>query len=450
MSKAPTYEVGVGVYFLTLNSLKTMKDTNEIFLYRDGVYVEAEKDIEAMLQKELVIRGLSPSRSIKAVLDYIKRERYINRSEFDKNPFKISCLNGIIDLKTGNLEPHTPDFLTVIQIPVIFDREAECPKTREFLFEVFDNGTSSETQKQVDGLFEALGDCLIKNHDRKKAFLLNGGGDNGKSTALEIPKLLLGSKNYSAVQLQKLDGRFYVAELYGKLANIAGDLPPTPIKDTSTFKMSTGGDPLLAEKKNKDPFKFINHAKHFFSANTIPTSYDITDAFYDRWLIFDFPNKFPKDEGKKQELLQTFEEELSGILNEAIKGLNRLQKNKAFSNAKSSMEIRHEYEIKSDSCSAFIEEGIEQDFKSKIPKNEAYSAYAQFCEENKMIPKSMKALTQTLHRKFGVGFGVGKDTFPGYSGQVPSYRGIKLKPFVIEHEKASDEGEAIDEAENFV
>ena len=54
-----------------------------------------------------------------------------------------------------------------------------------------------------------------------------------------------------------------------------------------------------AEKKFGDSFEFVNYAKLNFACNKIPRiNGDVDDeAFWDRWMIFDFENKFDKENG---------------------------------------------------------------------------------------------------------------------------------------------------------
>ncbi|KXB01878.1 hypothetical protein AKJ43_02955 [candidate division MSBL1 archaeon SCGC-AAA261D19] len=147
---------------------------------------------------------------------------------------------------------------------------------------------------------------------------------------------LLGKENVSSPSLHDLlKNRFAKAELYGKLANIHADIPNKALGTTTgPFKMLTGQDQIYAEKKHKDGFHFVNYAKLLFSANEIPERGDELRAFFRRWIIVDFPFKFvdnpdPNNEFEKEKnpnLLEelTTKEELSGFLNWALKGLQRL------------------------------------------------------------------------------------------------------------------------------
>jgi phage/plasmid-associated DNA primase len=89
----------------------------------------------------------------------------------------------------------------------------------------------------------------------RKAVLLFGPGQNGKTKLLELFKAMIGAKNASAVPLQAFsEDRFARAELYGKLANTCGDLDARAVKRSDLFKMVTGGDPIVAQRKFGQPY----------------------------------------------------------------------------------------------------------------------------------------------------------------------------------------------------
>src|SRR3990170_3577435 len=115
---------------------------------------------------------------------------------------------------------------------------------------------------------EWVGYCLWRNYEAQKAMLLIGEGHNGKSTAINLIKALLGIKNISCRSLQELElNRFAKADLYSELANLYPDLSDQALKSTGTFKMLTGGDPITAEYKFRNGFSYINYAKLTFSCN---------------------------------------------------------------------------------------------------------------------------------------------------------------------------------------
>jgi putative DNA primase/helicase len=50
---------------------------------------------------------------------------------------RLNVKNGLLDLETGELQPHTPEHRSSIQLPVEYDAEADCPTWHKFVEEVF-------------------------------------------------------------------------------------------------------------------------------------------------------------------------------------------------------------------------------------------------------------------------------------------------------------------------
>lgn len=152
------------------------------------------------------------------------------------------------------------------------------------------------------GLAEIIGYTTIAHkYPLHRAFMLIGGGQEGKSTYLRMLKDILGSHNIASVPLQafeSLEYRFMLEGLIGKLANISADIPRKPLKNTGYFKQATGEDPMDIDRKFKPTLKgYVNYAKMVFAANQLPQTADRTHAFFRRWVIYEFPNRFQEDPG---------------------------------------------------------------------------------------------------------------------------------------------------------
>ena len=230
--------------------------------------------------------------------------------------------------------------------------------------------------------------------------MLTGEGENGKSVFLDLVGYLLGEGNVSNVALQDLEeNRFRAAELYGKLANVFADLDARGLQSSSMFKTLTTGDYVTAERKHAQPFRFRSYAKLLFSANKIPASRDRTHAFYRRWLIIPFTRIFngvgsnPKpDKGLRDKL----KGELSGILNRALRGLERLATNEAFTQPKSVIEAKKAYIRSNDNVRVFVAECVIAETNETIVKKEFYQAYEYWCDSYGERAVSQKALKEAL------------------------------------------------------
>jgi len=87
---------------------------------------------------------------------------------------------------------------------------------------------------------------------------------------------------------------------------------------------------------------------------------------------------------------------MSGLLNWALVGLDRLLKNDGFSYSPSTEETKNEWLRKSDSCQAFIMDCIGEDPESKISKVDFRREYALYCRKYKLKISSDKPIKYAL------------------------------------------------------
>ena len=256
-----------GEYFITF------RDTDEIFYYKGGVYSQfGDKKIGEMLQ-EIMQGKLISTHAVNETINQIRRRTYIDRADINSDPYLLNLQNGIYNLESGELTPHTPEQILLSQLPVAYNPDARCEHWDHFLEEILPD----ERDRRV--IMEMFGHTLIRTYDYQYWYMLTGGGANGKGTLMAVLRTLLGTKNVSAVELHDMENVFATAQMYKKLANIAGDLPSRYIKETGMLKKLTGGDMIHAQFKNQPIFEFINHATLIFSANEVPASYDKTESF---------------------------------------------------------------------------------------------------------------------------------------------------------------------------
>jgi len=373
----------------------TTTDSEEMFFYFKGIY---HPNAEALIKEEVERYGALhemkiTTRFVNEVINHIKRLTYIDRRLINQNKDYIHLQNGAFNIKTMELEPFNPNIISTVSIPVKYDPDADCPECKKFFSEVLH-------KKDIPTIQELFGCCLLKEYFIQKAFMFVGEGANGKSTLLALLKAFLGVENVSSIALQEFENnRFARGELYGKLANVFADLTDRQMRETGWFKMLTGGDLIHAPRKFKGRIRFVNHAKLCFSANKPPEVIDDTDAFFRRWVILSFPNKF---EGKKaipQALLLkklTTEKELSGLFNWAIQGLKRLLEKGKFTSTKSTEKLREHYKLISSPIEGFIMTCCKTGFEEECKKNDLYSAFIKYCKKNRLPTKAKNKFSMDL------------------------------------------------------
>lgn len=312
-----------------------------------------------------------------------------------KGTVLINLQNGtfeITPIETILREFDKKDFLTY-QLPFAYDPKAKAP-----LFEAYLNKVLPDKQKQQI-LSEYLGYVFIQPSTLKleKTLLLYGTGANGKSVFFEVVNALLGAENVSSFSLQSLtnDNGYYRAKLANKLVNYASEINGT--LETAIFKQLVSGEPVEARLPYGDPFTLTQYAKLIFNCNELPKEVEHTHAYFRRFLIVPFDVTIPEQEQDKQLAQNIIANELSGVFNWVMQGLNRLLKQKQFTDCEAVRLAREQYEKQSDSVKLFLEEtGYKVNSTDYILIKDLYIEYRTFCLDDGFKPVNKSNLIKRL------------------------------------------------------
>lgn len=312
---------------------------------------------------------------------------YLPTPETNKDTVLINLQNGTFEISQQGtrLKPFDrSDFITY-QLPFKYEPHAKAP-----LFEDYLNRVLPDPERQRV-LAEYLGFVFMKNGSyslkEEKILILYGTGANGKSVFFEIVNALLGEDNVSNYSLQSITNNngYFRAKLANKLLNYASEINSD--FDITIFKQMASGEPVDARLPYGQPFKLKHYAKLIFNCNELPKDVEHTDAFYRRFLIIPFEVTIPPHEQDKSLHTKIIEKELSGIFNWVLEGLNRLLKQKGFSDCKAAREAVKQYKTDTNSVEMFISE---REYISSLTNyrliKELYLEYRAFCYEDGMTP----------------------------------------------------------------
>ena len=380
-----------------LESNYFLYSASHLHRYEKGVYETDGTNFIRKYAKEVLSEVWTATRN-QALIDWL--EDHVPSEHINPDPDILNVQNGLLNLKTHEIEPHTPYHLSNIRIPVTYRTDAawEVDSTGKPLINPETGNPKLTTAGRdiqrfttgivhldaVDLIYEMSGYCLWGKAKFDRGFIFLGSGANGKGTLLNLISAMIGDANISNVSAQDLcESRFKPAEIFGKLVNACADIPSSPLKDASTIKMIASGDNISAERKNQHPFEFRPFATLLFSANEIPRSRDKTHAFYRRWSFISFPNRFEGD-NRERDLIErlTTPENLSAFLSLSIQGLERLWKQGGFSDCQSSNAIMSEYKVSNDNVASFIEDNVTESPGSITPRKDLYDAYREYCDES--------------------------------------------------------------------
>jgi putative DNA primase/helicase len=290
------------------------------------------------------------------------------------------------------------DFLTH-QLPFEYDPNAQAP-----LFEQYLNEVLPDIEKQRV-FSEYCGYIFVKPSVLKleKLLILYGTGANGKSVFFEILNALLGANNISNYSLQSLtnDNGYFRAKIGNKLVNYASEINGK--LETDVFKQMASGEPLEARLPYRDPFILKEYAKLIFNCNDLPRNVEHTNAFFRRFLIIGFDVTIPEEKQDKDLANKIIENELAGVFNWMLKGLDRILKQRNFSTCKAVSDARSNYEKESDSVKMFIEEHEYEKSKVHTRISVMYEAYKNFCYDDGFKPVNKSNFIKRLrHHKIVV------------------------------------------------
>ncbi len=444
-----------------------------LLCYKEGIYQECDKEVTAEIERLVEgseLRAKVTNRTISEVMGKLYRRaagkalKDIEKVKADR--FYLAFKNGLFNVREWvldgifTLKPFDPSIYAIHRIPhnlnVELFREMMRDEGLEILTHPVDIAALAEkytpkTWKAYNEwvndpekaalLYEIEGYTLYPDYPLHKAFVLLGEGANGKSTYLRKLETVLGEDNVVSVSLiEILDSsrRFDIAELYRKLANIAGEVPSGKVLDkvqgTDLFKRLTGQDKIKAERKYRDPFYFYNYAKMIFSANRLPKVKENTHGFWRRWIGLEFPNQFPEDPTFFDRTFTKYEVEAGIII--SLLALRNVMLRRAFT--ESGLDIKERWKRLSDSVYRFVKEMVEAGYlvlspKAYVEKQELYSFYVKWANDADEIPEKQKSFTQTLKREFGVV--TGKERIRGKRRNAYIGIGILRNPYKEEEEE---------------
>ncbi|MFA5089792.1 MAG: phage/plasmid primase, P4 family [Candidatus Omnitrophota bacterium] len=367
------------------------------YVYQGGVYRYIHEEMAR--RWILMSTGVDISNGkVNEILDFAKTCAYVDVEQLN-NTALLNLKNGLFDIEKCALLPHTPDIYSTIQLQVTYNPAAKCDQWIQMLFEIFQGD-----EEKARTLQEFFGLCLTREMQYDRALMCVGDGATGKSVILNMLERMLGKENCVSIPLEKFDDAHYLANLFGKLANISIETNTKSEVYDSMFKAIISGDPIQADLKFKNSFKFHPFCKLIFAMNNLPRVNDKTNAFFRRLLILRFKREFGEVEQNKNLRLNDERNplmtELDGIFIWCLEGLKRLRARGYFDITEQIQQEIDEYRKENNNVIIFVEEECSLSVELAAGKSDIYSRYADFCKNNGYRPLSMKRFAGELTKHF--------------------------------------------------
>ncbi|WP_049995940.1 DUF5906 domain-containing protein [Halococcus sediminicola] len=392
---------------------------NELYRYNPETGVYERGAVEHVMDvAERTLGDFATNHRIREIVAKVER-RNLRHDGFESHPARQVVGNGILDLRTLDLAPHTPEEYHQRRIAWDYPGpDAEAPVADAFIHSVVGSDADAET------LYQLMAHTLYGGYPDAKLAMLVGDGENGKSLVLWLVRRFLSAtggpvdvggrdgedgeggttdnENVANVPLSQLsdEGSFALHQLNGKMVNINADLSSEDVQEQSVLKKMTGDDLIWANVKNRTPIEFKNRATGLFAANTLPSFGEDSRAVWRRWLVVQFPYTFVSGEPtapdekrvERRDVLKArigAESEMEGLLARAAREVHDWYNDRErdfFTNAASPEDVRDTMLRGSDPVYHFARVALEpnDDGSGEISKKDVRNAFREFVKAERI------------------------------------------------------------------
>ena len=287
--------------------------------------------------------------------------------------------NGVLDTEDMTLHEHSAEYLTNIVFPDLdYQPDAECPTFRKVVADALDKDTANVLQ-------EMCGYLLFPDSRHEKIGVLVGEGRNGKSVILNMISYALGEENVTHFGLQQITDAsgVFIANMVGKLANICHDSGNLiKVGNEGILKQYASGEPIMAKVLYHQPTITTNYPHSIIAVNALPVSADVSDGYFRRFLIIDFPHQIPLNKVDRQ-LFQKMKPERMGVLLWIIEGMKRLLSESDFSESKAVDDIKKQYQRDNNIVATFVDEFEFRPSRTEMrPLDEVFRLFKTWTKDN--------------------------------------------------------------------
>ncbi len=308
------------------------------------------------------------------------------------NDFQLPLLGGkCLDLRNLEIKEFTKSDYVTWAADFNYIKDATWEQVPDFKHYLklslgidMDADLTPDKKKKLSLLCELLTYMVSNLKGAKKAFILLGPGDCGKSCLLDFVKQFIGEGGYSPLRFSDLGQRFRSSMLINSNYVINDELGKT-IDNIDILKKVISGEEIIAEEKNKPSIVLRPNVKALFATNELPTPVDLDhgSALLLRLQIL----KFADTIDRKNFILDMKDrlwKERDAIMSLAISNGNEILRNNFdFTEDPDTQSIIENYKLTTNSVKAFVNDVtyvIRSDDGAAYMK-EIYARYKQFCND---------------------------------------------------------------------
>ena len=329
------------------------------YWYENGVYkLISDDELKGHIKSYItrVDKSILKKKDVEEVFfDLTTDLNYISHDKLNANEDIINFKNGLLNLKTMELMPHSPQVYSTIQLDCNYNPDALDSPTFDKYLEDFTQGNPQKKQF----IMEYMGGTFsnVFGFRFKRALFMVGDGNTGKSTLKRFSENVIGSKYVSSATLEQLEARFGGTYIHNKRLIGSNDMPHASIRALDMFKALTGGDSISIEYKCKNIFSETFKGFLWFTMNKLPKlSGNQGEEVYNRIIVFRCNNVIPEEQQDKN-LDNKLLEEKESIINKCLIAFKKaIDNNYTFSVPEDSITEKTQYQEENNPVAMFYKE----------------------------------------------------------------------------------------------
>ena len=353
----------------------------------------------------------------------------IDHQLLDSNPWLLNCLNGTVDLRTGEILPHEQANMITRLCSVNYDPNADTYDWDRFLESIFGS------ESLIGCVQRLLGYCATGSTQEQVLPIFWGSGSNGKTTLVETFMKVLGddyaSQAPKSLLIQSKSGDSHptdLAMLHGKRFALGSESEDGQRLNEALVKQLTGSDKIVARRMREDFWTFTPTHKLGLMTNHKPRINGNDHGIWRRLVMIPFLQKFwnpakgesgPEELRRDETLSARLHGCLPGVLAWIVAGSVEWHRN-GLQLSPEVLAATKDYQSSQDIMGRFVEECCETSLPAiKVKFSRLYNCLEKWCDDSGENRPSRKAFGNWLVAN-------GKERHP--SNGETWYLGIEVRP----------------------
>jgi putative DNA primase/helicase len=291
----------------------------------------------------------------------------------------VACTNGLLDVARRELLPHTPAFFNATSVPFGYDPSAGQPaRWLDFLAQLWPSDDDS-----IAALQEWFGYVISGRLDLHKMLLLVGPTRAGKGVTARMLGALVGAKNVAGPTLSSLNGDFGLAPLLDKTLAVISDARLNGRNASVVVERLlsiSGEDTLTVNRKYREQWTGKMPTRLMLCSNELPQLGDASMAIAGRFVPLLLNRSFLGREDHQLEV--KLAQELPGILNWSLDGLERLVVDGRFTRPPGADEAMVALQDLASPVAAFVRDRCVRGREHSVAVDELYAAWRLWADDN--------------------------------------------------------------------